>query len=223
MNKHLMRVFIAAPLVLGLAGTVSAHGSGQPGNRGNYGYMMRGMMGGQHGFGHGFGFRSRGHRFGGGKGFAARPLVSISLSLREELKLTESQIGKLETIRDDFARKAISGKAEIRTLRIDLRQALDAKSVDLNNVEKIVRTIARKRADISLARLRAIDRGKKILTADQRKQLRTLLARRWRGGSRFGHGFGMGPGYGYGMGPGQGVGPRQGMGPGQGMGPSERR
>jgi Spy/CpxP family protein refolding chaperone len=52
---------------------------------------------------------------------------------------------------------------------------LDAQPVDMPKVEAKVREIERLRADIRLARIRAIEKGKEQLTADQRKKLQDLL------------------------------------------------
>jgi len=172
-----------------------------------------------------FGPGMMGGGFMGHHPFGARPLISYALALRDELKLTDEQVKKLEDLRDAFARKAIRERAEIQTLGLDLRRALSAEKVDIAEVEKQIRAIEKKRADLRIERLKAIEAGKAVLTAEQLKQLRGHAASPLGPGRRmsrpdFGPGEGMmGPRFG--MGPGGGHGMMGMMGPGSGMGPGE--
>jgi Spy/CpxP family protein refolding chaperone len=63
---------------------------------------------------------------------------------------------------------------------MDLQAMLDSEPVDLGKVETKVREIERLRSDLWLARIRAIEKGKELLSAEQRKTLQDLLS-----GSRF--------------------------------------
>jgi hypothetical protein len=104
-----------------------------------------------------------------------RPLISIMLSRRDELGLSPVQVQALERLRDDFQREAIKGDADLRVGEMDLAALTKADPVDMAKVEAKVREIERWRADLRIARIRAIERGKAQLTPDQRAQLRSML------------------------------------------------
>lgn len=135
---------------------------------------------------------------------AERPLISIMLHHRSELGLGADQVTRLETLRSDFTREAIRRGADIRIAELDLGSLLEQESVDLGKVETKVREVAQLRVDLRIARLRAVEQGKAVLTPEQRTRLRALLS----GGMH--HGFGRGSG-----GPGGMPAPR----PSVGMGP----
>ncbi len=184
--KRKTRITIVAGIaVAGLAlaysgsgGSALAHpgGGSGPGGSGQPGYSMsqRGFGMGQHRGFHRGGFRRHRRR-------AQKPLVFLSLRFRDELKLNEGQIAKLEKLRSGFARRMIGERAAMRTLRFDIRQALKADKVDLLAAEKLVRAASKKRGDIALAHIRTIERGKALLTKEQLKELKTLVSRHGRG------------------------------------------
>jgi Spy/CpxP family protein refolding chaperone len=117
-----------------------------------------------------------------------RPLITIMLHHRTELGLSPEQVGQLETLRGDFTREMIRRDADIRIAELDLTTLLEREPVDFSKVEAKVREVAQLRGDLRLARLRAIEQGKAVLTPDQRARLQTML------GSGMHHGSGGGPG-----------------------------
>ena len=122
---------------------------------------------------HGLGDRLRGH-FGVGEAPRERPLVTIILSHRHELGLTSAQVQGLEQIRDDFQREAIKLDADQRVAQMDLAALLRADPVDVAKVEAKVREIERLRGDLRIGRIRAVERGKAMLTPEQRTKLQAL-------------------------------------------------
>jgi Spy/CpxP family protein refolding chaperone len=58
---------------------------------------------------------------------------------------------------------------------MDLNGLLGAEKIDMPKVEAKVREIERLRTDLRLARIRTIQKGKEVLSADQRKKLHELL------------------------------------------------
>jgi Spy/CpxP family protein refolding chaperone len=116
-----------------------------------------------------------------------RPLITIMLHHRAELGLSADQVGRLETLRGDFTREAIRRGADIRIAELDLAALLEQDPVDLSKVEVKVREVAQLRADLRIARLRAIEQGKAVLTPEQRTRLQAMLS----GGMH--HGLGGGP------------------------------
>jgi hypothetical protein len=105
-----------------------------------------------------------------------RPLISIMLSHREELGLSSGQVETLEGLRAKFQKEAIRAEADLRVAEMDLSQLLSKERADMTAVEAKIREIEKRRADLRVARVRALESGRAVLSADQREKLRTLLA-----------------------------------------------
>jgi len=105
-----------------------------------------------------------------------RPLIAFILRNREKLDLSAAQFKSLEQLRNDFQKESIRRDADLRVAEMDLNGLLVADKVDMAKVEAKVREIERMRSDLRIARIRIIQKGKEILTADQRKKLQELLA-----------------------------------------------
>ena len=105
-----------------------------------------------------------------------RPLITIMLHHRSELGLSPEQVSRLETLRGEFSREAIRRDAEIRIAELDLTALLEQEPMDLAKVEPKVREVSQLRDDLRIARLRAIEQGKAVLTPEQRTRLQTVLS-----------------------------------------------
>ncbi len=116
-----------------------------------------------------------------------RPLITIMLHHRSELGLSPEQVSRLEALRGDFSKEAIRRDADIRIAELDLARLLEQEPPDFTKVEAKVRESAQLRADLRIARLRAVEQGKAVLTPEQRTRLQTMLS----GGMH--HGPGGGP------------------------------
>jgi hypothetical protein len=114
--------------------------------------------------------------FGGTTAHEQQPVISLLLRNREKLGLSDDQVKKLEQLRSDFEKETIRNEADSRVAEIDLNNLLQAQSADLAKVEAKIRDIERLRADLRIARIRAIEKGKDLLTAEQRKKLQELLS-----------------------------------------------
>ena len=110
------------------------------------------------------------------------------LDHRSELGLAPEQVSRLEALRGEFARDAIRRDADIRIAEMDLVALLDREPPDLAQVEAKVREVAQLRAELRIARLRAIEQGKTLLTAEQRTRLQALLGSTHDAGSGAGSG-----------------------------------
>jgi hypothetical protein len=104
-----------------------------------------------------------------------RPLIAFILRNRERLGLSAAQVKTLEQLRNDFQKESIRKDADLRVAEMDLNGLLGAEKIDMPKVEAKVREIERLRTDLRLARIRTIQKGKEVLTADQRKKLHELL------------------------------------------------
>jgi Spy/CpxP family protein refolding chaperone len=114
--------------------------------------------------------------FGGTTAQEQQPVISLLLRNREKMGLSEDQVKKLEQLRSDFEKETIRNEADIRVAEIDLNNLLQAPSGDMPKIESKIREIERLRADLRIARIRAIDKGKALLSADQRKKLQELIS-----------------------------------------------
>jgi len=106
---------------------------------------------------------------------AERPLISFMLDHRDELGLNPEQTSRLEALRQGFVREAVRRDADIRITEMDLAALLDKDPLDMPKVEAKVRELAQHRAELRIARLRTIEQGKAVLTAEQRSKLQALL------------------------------------------------
>ncbi len=113
-----------------------------------------------------FGYRSTGEE---------RPLISLMLRNREKLGLSDEQVRRMEQLRTEFEKESIRKDADRRVAEMDLDALLNTQSVDMTKVEAKVREIEKQRADLRLARIRAIEKAKEQLTAEQRKKLQEVL------------------------------------------------
>lgn len=100
-----------------------------------------------------------------------RPMITRALEQREQLGLSAEQVKALEAARAEFAEDAKRRSADIEAADQELGTLLEAGTVDLAKVEVKVRQIANLQADLRLARIRTLEKGKAILTAEQRAKL----------------------------------------------------
>jgi Spy/CpxP family protein refolding chaperone len=123
---------------------------------------------------HALGERFR-HHFTPGEAGPERPLVTFMLDHRTELGLTPAQVQELERIRSDFQKDVIKLDADRLVAEMDVAALLRADPVDVAKVEAKIRESERLRADFRVGRVRAIERGKAQLTAEQRAKLTMML------------------------------------------------
>jgi Spy/CpxP family protein refolding chaperone len=143
------------------------------------GMMSRGMMGmgerhpGMMGFGMMHGDMMAGHdpllmefRNFGCPGFL--------LEAADQLELTETQIEKLKTLRDDFKKLAIQKRSAIDIAQVDLKAQLDASKPDFNVAKAKVKEINDGELELRLAFLEKIEQGRALLTAEQLEKFKEL-------------------------------------------------
>ena len=154
-----MLVVLAAIAVVGVGAYAFAGGNGEPAKPGTSSPQeMMGQMGGM------MSGMSMGHP-------GERPLITRALEQREQLGLSADQVKALEAARAKFAEDAKQRYADIEAAEQELGTLLGAPTVDLAQVEAKVRGIAGLQADLRLARIKTLEKGKSILTVDQRKKL----------------------------------------------------
>jgi Spy/CpxP family protein refolding chaperone len=129
--------------------------------------------------------------------------IETALRMREQLKLTDSQVAQLETLRKEVVAQR---QAQAREM-IELQSRVAAGQV---KPEEMREQHAQRRDAMRTALEQRRARVEKILTDDQREQIGRAQRQHMRSMQMRGARRGMGPGRGPGMGPGRG----QGMGPG---------
>ncbi len=145
----------------------------QPGPPMNPGMMGPGMMGPG-------GMIGGGMMGGGMMGPGAtndRPWITVMLDHREELALSNEQVGQLFTLRDNFAREARKRSEDLQNIERAVDQLLGPGLVDLRAVEVKLKEAEAIRTDLRLSRIKVIEEGKKVLTPDQRTKFVELTKR----------------------------------------------
>ncbi|MBI3990316.1 MAG: periplasmic heavy metal sensor [candidate division NC10 bacterium] len=156
--KHVGSIMLVTVALAGFTGLASAQESPMGG------MMGPGMM------------KSMGHgMMGGPRSWAERPLITFMLRHQEDLKLTPEQKEALTAIRSEFQKGAIRQSAEIQVAEVELRELLGKEPVDLGLVEAALRKVESLHVALRLGRIKAIEKGRSLLNADQQKTLQALL------------------------------------------------
>ncbi len=119
-------------------------------------------------------------RFAWNEPLSERPLITLMLRYQDELSLTSEQVRTLRQLRADFERESIRKDADLRITQRDLDALLDADRMDLAQVESKIREIERLRADLHIARVRTIEKGKAELSPEQLAKFQTFIGERRR-------------------------------------------
>ena len=104
-----------------------------------------------------------------------RPVISQMLNNKDALGLSADQVRRLEQLRDNFQRQTIRNEADLRILELDIAALLDSEPVDMAKLETKMREEEKLRADLRIARIRAIEQGRALLNPEQKKKLTELL------------------------------------------------
>ena len=104
-----------------------------------------------------------------------RPVISQMLNHKEALGLSADQVRRLEQQRDNFQRLTIRNEADLRILELDIASLLDSEPVEMAKLEAKMREEEKLRTDLRIARIRAIEQGRALLNAEQKKKLTELL------------------------------------------------
>jgi len=103
-----------------------------------------------------------------------RPVISQMLNNKDVLGLSADQVRRLEQQRDNFQRLTIRNEADLRILELDIAALLESEPVDMAKLEAKMREEEKLRADLRIARIRAIEQGKALLNGEQKKKLTEL-------------------------------------------------
>ena len=124
---------------------------------------------------------------------------------KDHLDLSDDQVKKLKKTRLDYRKEMIMRKAELRVSELELWELIDAKNMNMGEIEKKMKEVHGLKGDIMLYRIQALDGTKKVLSDEQYEKFRKMGFRSMRHKmSRYGMSGGMGGGHkggpmGYGM------------------------
>ena len=103
-----------------------------------------------------------------------QPMISLILKYKDYLRLSGEQVKKLEQLRDNYQRQSIRTDAEARIMDLEIARCSTSQR-DVPKVEQKIREVEKLRADLRIARVRAIEQAKALLTAEQRKKFYETL------------------------------------------------
>src|SRR5215475_12349400 len=110
------------------------------------------------------------------------PWVSIALKHQKDLSLSPDQVATLEKIRTQFRDQSTPIQEQLRTIESDLAASLQETPANL--IQAKLEQAEKLRSQLRYLRVEALENGKSVLTAQQRDQLKNLVAARHPGFKR---------------------------------------
>jgi len=96
------------------------------------------------------------------------------LRFKDEIGLSEAQVGKLEKMQEQFEEKSIRSKADVEVKQMKIQSYLKNDKIDRKVLEKMIRDTATLKTDIQIERMNYMLDIKSVLTADQLNKIETL-------------------------------------------------
>lgn len=145
-----------------------------------------GMKGPGYGMGHGHGYgmmtdRSRhgsmGHGYAATKGpMYGKMMYGRIIMALKGMDLTPEQRSKTAAIRSEYRKKAIKAAADAKIAHMELHEMLASDPVNMEKVRAKVNELGKKKSEMMLSGIKALEDLKKVLTPEQRKALREALS-----------------------------------------------
>lgn len=107
---------------------------------------------------------------------AEAPLISIALKHQRELNLTSTQVSTLEQIRSGYQNQTTPIQQQLRGIEGEIAALLQESPANLIQVKLKIEQAAKLRSELRYLRVEALENGKSVLTAQQRDQLKNLIA-----------------------------------------------
>jgi len=143
--------------------------------------MMRQMMGDM---GHG---KKREYNHPMSKGLGQLGDAELFISHAKKLELSDDQVDQLKNIKHDQRKWNIKKKADIDVARVELEELVDGQPVNFDKIKSKISQVADMEKEMRLARLTAIQKAHKVLTAEQLEKVKNFRkhpARRMKKGPR---------------------------------------
>src|SRR5262245_33723686 len=118
--------------------------------------------------------RPRMHRMFG----VEAPWISIALRHQKELSLNSDQVANLEKIRTLYRDQSAPIQEQLRATESEINGVLQETPANLIQAKLKIEQAEKLRSQLRYLRAEALENGKSILTAQQRDQLKNLVASR---------------------------------------------
>jgi hypothetical protein len=105
---------------------------------------------------------------------AMHPSVGVIVEYEKQLKLSSEQARALQSLRLEMEKEALKKTAELKVGEIELSELTRGDAVDLGKIEAKLAQIDSIRTGLILSEIRAAEQAKSVLTAEQRKKLKSL-------------------------------------------------
>jgi Spy/CpxP family protein refolding chaperone len=104
------------------------------------------------------------------------PIISLALKHKGQLKLTTDQVAQLEKTRTHYQDQVTPLHQQLRALESEIFKLTQENPADLIQVKAKIQESEKLRSELRYLRIEALQNGQAILTAEQRDQLKSLLA-----------------------------------------------
>lgn len=109
------------------------------------------------------------------------PLISIALKHKTELNLSADQVSTLEKIRTNYQNQARPIQEQLRGIEGDIATLLQESPANLIQVKLKIEEAEKLRSELRYLRVESVEHGKSVLSAQQKDQLKNLVASGHRG------------------------------------------
>ena len=133
--------------------------------------------------------KKRGHH--GMHGDAHHHAFSLFM-LQKTLHLSTSQVDALRPVEADYKKAVIRKKADVEIAEIDLGLLIDSPNPDRKQLQTVVDSVGRLKAELMMARIDAFLNVKKELTAEQQEEFAKMVHGHMMGHGHAGSGHGKG-------------------------------
>jgi len=106
--------------------------------------------------------------------------VHLLKSNQEKIGLSDEQIKSISDLHSNLQKKLITEDAKIETLKVDIRQKLHERNIDVNAVTPLVTQKYEAKKSKSTATIQALSDLKKLLTDEQYDAMKSLWKDKWK-------------------------------------------
>lgn len=99
------------------------------------------------------------------------PFISLAFQHQQELDLSAEQLKSLEHLRSEYRIEIAKRNADLHLTEIELNELQAKEKMDLAKIEAKVKHLENLVAEMRLATIRTLEKGKAVLTSQQRKKL----------------------------------------------------
>jgi len=101
--------------------------------------------------------------------------VTLILENSAKLELSDEQKDRLDNTRRKYTKDIIRQDAEIRVAEIDLEALLKKPEINLSEIKEVLKKIGNMETQVEYLRIEAFNEARKILTDEQRINLRKIM------------------------------------------------